>query len=326
MRRDLLSHLPVVRAVAESGGFAVAATRLGMSPSAVSHAVKTIEEQLGLPLFARTTRSVSLTEAGSSFLAAIGPALTAIDDAAERVRSAKDSVTGVLRLNVPRLALEIALTPVMAEITRRHPDLSIELTIEERLVDIVAECFDAGIRLGEMIAQDMVAIRLTPPFNAILVAAPSYLKATGEPRSLADLAHHNCIDFRLPTAGGLYAWELTGGDGSRVAIRTGGTVLLSEPHFGVDLALAGVGIAYVFEPLVSEAVCSGRLRQLLPEASLEQPGLFLYFPRGAAAAPKLRAFIDTARDVLSQNPNPRKPTNAQQTVAAERAHALGRIR
>jgi DNA-binding transcriptional LysR family regulator len=309
MQRDLLTHLPVVRAVAQYGGFAPAAAQLGMSPSAVSHAIRTVEDGLGLPLFARTTRSVSLTEAGAGFLAAIAPALTAIDEAAERVRSAKNSVTGVLRLNVPRLALQIALTPVMAEMTRRHPDLSIELTIEERLVDIVAEGFDAGIRLGEMIAQDMVAIRLTPPFNAILVAAPGYLKAKGEPRSLLDLAHHNCIGFRLPTAGGLYAWELTGGDGSRVAIRMGGTVVLSEPHYGVDLALADVGIAYVFEPLVCEAVCTGRLRQLLPEASLEQPGLFLYFPRGAAAAPKLRALIDTARDVLSRDPDSRKRTS-----------------
>src|SRR6266849_2513831 len=146
MRRDLLSHLPVVRAVAECGGFAAAASRLGMSPSAVSHAVKTVEEQLGLPLFARTTRSVSLTEAGSSF---------------------------------------------MAEMARRHPDLRTELAIEDSLVDIVSGEFDAGIRLGEMIAADMIAVRLTPPFKAILVAAPCYLEARGEPRSIADLASHN---------------------------------------------------------------------------------------------------------------------------------------
>src|SRR6266849_5359402 len=174
MRRDLLSHLPVVRAIAECGGFAAAASRLGMSPSAVSHAVKTVEEQLGLPLFARTTRSVSLTEAGSSFLAAIGPA-----------------VTGLLRLSIPRLALPMALTPIMAEMARRHPDLRTELAIDDSLVDIVSGEFDAGIRLGEMIAADMIAVRLTPPFKAILVAAPCYLEARGEPRSIADLASHN---------------------------------------------------------------------------------------------------------------------------------------
>src|SRR5712671_2233495 len=182
MRRDLLSHLPVVRAVAECGGFAAAASRLGMSPSAVSHAVKTVEEQLGLPLFARTTRSVSLTEAGSSFLAAIGPALTAIEEAGERVRATKGAVTGLLRLNIPRLALPMALTPIMAEMARRHPDLRTELTIDDSLVDIVSGEFDAGIRLGEMIAADMIAVRLAPPFKAILVAAPCYLERPGKNR------------------------------------------------------------------------------------------------------------------------------------------------
>jgi DNA-binding transcriptional LysR family regulator len=151
-------------------------------PSAVSHAIKTVEDGLGLPLFARTTRSVSLTEAGTSFIASIAPAITAIEEAGERVTAAKGTVGGLLRLNVPRLALRFAMTPIMAEMAWRYPDLTIEITCDDRLVDIVADGFDAGIRLGEMIAEDMIAVRLTPPFKAILVASPSYLKAKGEPR------------------------------------------------------------------------------------------------------------------------------------------------
>ena len=301
MKRDLLSHLPVVQAVAQCGGFAPAAGRLGMSPSAVSHAIKTVEDGLGLPLFARTTRSVALTEAGANFLASIAPALTLIEDAAERVRAAKETVNGVLRLNVPRLAQQIAVTPIVTEMAAQYPDLTIDITIDDRLVDIVGQGFDAGVRLGEMIAEDMIAVRLTPPFKAVLVAAPAYLERKGEPRSIVDLARHNCIGFRLATAGGIYVWELKGADGAEVSLRVSGSVRLFDPDYAMDLARAAVGIAYVFEPLVREDLQRGRLRWLIPEASVEQPGLFLYFPRGAAATPKLRAFADIAKDLLKSD-------------------------
>jgi DNA-binding transcriptional LysR family regulator len=298
MQRDLLSHLPVVLAVARRRGFAAAAAELGMSPSAVSHAIKTVEDGLGLPLFVRTTRSVALTEAGMSFIASIGPALTTIDEAGEQVGAAKGTVGGLLRLNVPRLALRVAMTPIMAEIAWRHPDLTIEITCDDRLVDIVAEGFDAGIRLGEMIADDMVAVRLTPPLKAIMVASPSYLKAKGEPRAIADLSRHNCIGFRLATAGGLYAWELRDTNGADVSMEVRGTALTTDPLYAIDLALAGIGIAYVFEQLVRAEIRERRLRWLVPQASTEWPGLFLYFPRRASNIPKLRVFIDTARDVF----------------------------
>jgi DNA-binding transcriptional LysR family regulator len=298
MKRDLLSHLPVVLAVARRGGFAAAAAELGMSPSAVSHAIKTVEDGIGLPLFARTTRSVALTEAGTSFIAAIGPALMALDEAGEQVRAARGTVGGLLRLNVPRLALRIAMTPMMAEMAWRHPDLTIEVACDDHLVDIVAEGFDAGIRLGEMIAEDMTAVRLTPPFKAIMVASPSYLKAKGEPRTIADLARHNCIGFRLATAGGLYAWELLDDNGADVSMQVRGTALTTDPLYAIDLALAGIGIAYAFEPLVRAEIRERRLRWLVPSASTVWPGLFLYFPRRASDMPKLRAFIDTARDVF----------------------------
>jgi DNA-binding transcriptional LysR family regulator len=297
MHRDLLSHLPVVLAVARRGGFAAAAAQLNMSPSAVSHAIKTVEDSLGMPLFVRTTRSVALTEAGAGFMASVGPALTTIEEAGERLRSAKGQVTGVLRLNVPRVALPIAVTPIVAEMAWRYPDLTIEITSDDGLADIVAGGFDAGIRLGEMIAEDMIAIRLTPPFKAIMVAAPSYLDARGAPRTISDLQGHNCIGFRMVSAGGIYAWELRDG-GADIPVHVTGTTRVTDPVYAKDLALAGVGIAYVFEPLVRTDIRDRKLRWLIPAASIEEPGLFLYFPKGAAEMPKLRAFIDMAKEKL----------------------------
>jgi DNA-binding transcriptional LysR family regulator len=297
MNRDLLAHLPVVMAVAQCGGFAAAAARLGMSPSAVSHAIKTVEDGIGLPLFVRTTRSVALTEMGAVFIAGVAPALTAIEEAIERVRAAKGKVTGLLRLNVPRVALPIAITPVVAEMAWRFPDLTIEVTCEDGLVDIVGGGFDAGVRLGEMIAEDMIAVRLTPPFQAIMVAAPAYLAAKGEPKSIGDLQKHNCIGFRLVSTGAVYAWDLKDGE-TEVQVAVAGTARVTDPMYARELALAGVGIAYVFEPLVRADIREKRLRWLLPGASVEEPGLFLYFPRRAADMPKLRAFIDTSREVL----------------------------
>jgi DNA-binding transcriptional LysR family regulator len=297
MDRDLLIHLPVVLAVARCRGFAPAAADLGMSPSAVSHAVRAVEDRLDTPLFARTTRSVALTEAGRTFIADIGPAFAEIEEAVERLRAARGRVTGVLRLNVPRVALQIAITPVLTELARRHPGLVVEIFSDDSLTDIVAGGFDAGVRLGGMIAQDMVALRLTPPFKAVLVAAPSYIEAHGVPQAIGDLGAHNCIGFRLLTSGGLYAWELQVA-GEDVAVSVGGSVRVTDPTYAKELALAGTGIAYVFEPLVRRELEKGHLHWLLPENAIEEPGLFLYYPRRTSRVPKLRAFIDTVREVL----------------------------
>jgi len=297
MERDLLAHFPVVLTVARRGGFASAAAALNMSPSAVSHAVKAVENRLGQPLFVRTTRSVALTEAGMSIVASIGPALATVEESVERIRAAKGHVAGLLRLNAPRVALPLAVTPTIAAMSRLYPDLTIEVTSDEGLVDIVAAGFDAGVRLGEMIAQDMVAVRLTKPFQAIMVAAPDYLEARGTPNSIADLAAHNCIGYRLISSDAVYAWDLQD-RGREVSVSVSGSVRVTDSLYARDLALRGVGIAYVFEPLVREDLQAGRLRRVLPAASIEEPGLFLYFPRYASETPKLRAFIDTARKTL----------------------------
>jgi DNA-binding transcriptional LysR family regulator len=297
MDRDLLAHLPIVVAVARRGGFAAGAAELNMSPSAVSHAVRLVETRLGVPLFARTTRSVALTEAGRLLLDGAGPALQDIAERLERIRAVKGRVSGLLRLNVPSVALPIVLTPVLAAMAKRFPDVTVETYIDNAVTDIVARSFDAGIRLGEMIAEDMVAVRLTAPLKAIIVAAPAYLSAHGRPKVIADLRQHNCISYRQIKAGGLYRWELH--DGARdIAIESAGRTIVNDSLYARELALAGIGLAYLFEPLVRKDIAAGRLTQVLPRTAIEEPGLFLYYPARAAMAPKLRALIDTARDVL----------------------------
>ncbi len=306
MDRALLSHLPIVLAVHRRGGFAAAANDLGMSPSAVSHAVQAVEASLGQPLFARTTRSVRLTEAGSAFLASIGPALAEIADAADRLGAAQGRITGTLRLNAPRTAMPIVVTALLADMARRHPELTVEVTCDDGLTDIVAQGFDAGIRLGHTVAQDMVAVRLTPPFHSIMVASPGYLAARGIPQALRDLDGHNCIGYRFVTSGAVYDWDLRDG-GQAVAKAVGGSVRVTDALHARELALAGVGIAYLFEPLARADLRAGTLRQLLPRSAFEEPGLFLYFARRASQAPKLRAFIELARERLSAPPAPASP-------------------
>jgi DNA-binding transcriptional LysR family regulator len=297
MDRTLLPHLAIVLAVHRRGGFAAAAAELGMSASAVSHAVRAVEDHLGQPLFARTTRSVRLTEAGASFIGMLGPAMGEIADAVDRFGEALGRVSGVLRINAPHVALPLAMTPLVAEMSRRHPELTVEITCDDGLADIVAGGHDAGVRLGHTVAQDMVAVRLTPPFQAIMVATPRYLAAAGEPRNIDALQQHNCIGFRFMTSGGVYAWDLRD-KGAHVSVEVPGTVRVTDALYARDLALADVGIAYIFEPLVRAELRDGRLRQLLPRTAFDEPGMFLYFPRRAAQAPKLRAFVDLAREML----------------------------
>ena len=297
MDRDLLNHLPVILAVARRASFAAAAAELGMSPSAVSHAVRLVEERLGVPLFARTTRSVSLTEAGTALVASAEPALRDIGERIERIRAAEGRVSGLLRLNVPSVALPILMTPVVHEMAKRFPGVTVEIFVDDAIANIVADGFDAGIRLGGMIAEDLVAVRLTPAFKAIVVASPGYLADCGRPKGIADLKNHNCIAYRQIKSGGLYRWELLS-EGRETTIENNGNTIVNNALYARELALAGIGLAYLFEPLVRADIAAGRLSQVLPRSAIEEPGLFVYYPRRAAMAPKLRAFIDTAKDVL----------------------------
>lgn len=192
---------------------------------------------------------------------------------------------------------------MLLEMARRHPQLTTEIVAEDALVDVVQGGFDAGIRLGEMIAQDMVAVRLTPPCRTIMVASPSYVTARGQPASVADLTQHNCIGFRLMASGAVYDWELRE-HGKDVRAAVTGTTRVSDPTYARELALAGLGVAYVFEPLVSADLAEERLLELLPDASITEPGLFLYFPRRAAEARKMRALLDVVRATQGRGRRP----------------------
>lgn len=290
MDRSLLPHLPVVAAVARHASFARAASELQMSPSAVSHAVRVIETHLGQPMFLRTTRSVRLTDAGRDLLDAVQPGLTYLSEVAERLRADRGRVSGTLRLNVPRVALP-HLTPLLVRAADAHPELTVEIIADEALSDIIGQGFDAGIRLGNMIAQDMVAVRLTPPFRAVMVAAPAYIARRGMPKAIGDLQAHACIGYRQLASGGVYDWELAE-HGHDVSVRVSGPVRITDGLYARELALAGLGIAYVFDTHVGDDIAAGRLIQILPETAIEEPGFFVYFPERQRHAPKLRALLD----------------------------------
>lgn len=300
MDRDLLVHLPVVLAVARRAGFAAAAAELGMSPSAVSHAVRQVEDRLGTPLFARTTRSVALTEAGRSLVDGAGPALAEIAERLEHIRGAAGRPAGVVRVSAGSVAVPMAVAPLLAAARRRHPTLAVEIVVDNALGDIVAQGCDAGVRLGEMIAGDMIAVRLTPPFRTAVVAAPGYLDAAGRPAGVDELAGHARIGHRLAGSGALYRWELQV-DGRDVAVASEGGPVVNDPLAARELALAGLGLAYLFEPLVRADLAAGRLEEVLAATAIEEPGFFLYFPRRAALAPKLRALLDAARALIADH-------------------------
>ena len=297
MHRHLLGHLPIVLCVARHRAFATAAAELGMSPSAVSHAVRSVEDRLAIPLFARTTRSVSLTEAGERFIAGVEPALTDIVKTVEGLTAERGEVTGLLRIDTPRVVLEMALTQILAKLALQYPRLTVEVRTGQTSVDIVAQGFDAGIRIRRAIQQDMVTTRLTGAFKVILVASRDYLDARGTPKAIADLHQHNCIGIRSAVSGSIVDWELI--DGKKpTTVKTSGTAVVTDITEALSLALAGVGIAYVVEPLARRYLREGNLKWLLPQTAVEHDGLFLYYPRRASLAPKLRAFIDVAKKTL----------------------------
>ena len=298
MERDLLSHLPIIVCVARHRSFAAAAAELGMSPSAVSHAVRSVEDRLGTPLFARTTRSVSLTEAGTRFIAGVEPALVDIGKTIEGLSAERGQLTGLLRIDAPSAGVfDMVMIPILTRLARQHPRLTVEIRTGQFSVDIVAQGFDAGIRIRRAIQQDMITTRLTGSFKTILVASRDYLDARGTPKSIADLHQHNCIGMRWVVSGAIFDWELI--DGKKpITVKTSGTALVTDTTEALSLALAGVGIAYVHEPLARRYIREGSLKWLLPETAVEHDGLFLYYPRRASLAPKLRAFIDVAKKTL----------------------------
>ena len=292
-----LAQLHVFLAVAHHRSFSRAARELGVSASAVSQAVKQLEDLLRVVLLTRTTRSVSLTDAGSRLLQSAGPGLTQAIDALTDVSAKPGEVVGRVKLSVGRSAVPFVITPVLPTFRARHPRIDVEVVVEERLVDLVGEGYDAGVRLTESIDRDMVQVRLTDALRFVIVGTPEYLAKHGTPRKPEDLARHQCIGYRPQTTGAVYAWELERGRRTwRVPVRGG--VVTNDPPLGLALAEQGVGLVFTFEPSAAKQLRAGRLKTVLEAYAPTVPGFFLCYPSRAQSSPALRLFVEVAKEVL----------------------------
>ncbi|PKR89138.1 LysR family transcriptional regulator [Pleomorphomonas diazotrophica] len=286
MRGVEYAELEAFLAVARLGSFRRAAEALTVSPSAISHTVRALEERLGTRLFHRTTRSLSLTEDGARLRDRIAPAFAAIAfSVAEAAREA-GTLSGTVRLTVPRVASQMILAPRLPSFLRRHPDISVEVDINDQLIDSVAEGFDAGIRLGEALRSDMESLPISPPLRGLLVASPDYLARHGRPREPADLDGHRWLNYRLG-AGRTLAWEFQRGDAGTVLSKAG-ALSTNDADLLIAAALEGCGIACVTEGTVDPHLKSGGLVTVLEEWSQPYPGWFIYFPKGRLLSPALR--------------------------------------
>jgi DNA-binding transcriptional LysR family regulator len=282
--------------VARHRSFSGAARELGVSRSAVSQSVRLLEEQLRVVLLARTTRSVSLTDAGSRLVESAGPSLGQVVAALTEVSAQPGETVGRVRLSVPRAAVPFMIDPVLSKFRARHPRVEVEIVVEDRFVDIVAEGYDAGVRLSEAIERDMVQVRLTDAFRFVVVGSPRYLARHGTPQRPEDLLRHECITFRSQTTGALYAWELERGRRNwRVPVRGG--VVSSDARLNASLAEQGLGLVYALEPMVIEQLRTRRLKVVLQRYAPTVPGFFLYFPSVARRSPPLRLFIEAAKEL-----------------------------
>jgi DNA-binding transcriptional LysR family regulator len=289
------SQLQVFLAVARSRSFSSAARELGVSRSAISQAVQQLENQLRVVLLTRTTRSVSLTDAGRRLVDEAGPGLRQTLVALTNVSAQPGEAVGRLRLSVPRMAVPFVIAPVLPAFHARHPRVEVETVVEDRFVDIVAEGYDAGVRLSEAIERDMVQVRLTGAFRFVVVAAPSYLRRHGIPQKPEDLMRHDCITFRSQSSGALYAWELEKGRKTwRVPVRGG--VITNDGDVMRSLAESGIGLTYAFEPEVQEQLRTRRLQVVLEAYAPTVPGFFLYFPSRARSSGPLRLFVQAAKE------------------------------
>lgn len=294
VRQQQLDGLAAFVAVAEERGFSAAAVRLGMSPSAVSQAIRQLEERLGLALFNRTTRSVSLTEAGARYLDRVLPAVRELVAAGEELGAASDHPAGLLRLNVPRSGYLIALQPILRRFLAAYPDIQLEIVIEGQLVDIVGAGFDAGIRFGDRVERDMVAVRIGPPLQTHVLASPDYLARYGTPQHPRELLRHECICFRYPTSGQLERWAFVRGEES-LELTVHGRLIFNDGSAMVQAALDGLGITCMVNGYIERFLEDGRLVRLFADWSPPLDSLRLYFPERRRVPAKLRALIDFLR-------------------------------
>jgi DNA-binding transcriptional LysR family regulator len=290
VRQGALDGVEGFLSVAQHRSFRRAAAELGVTPSAISQAVRALEARLGTALFIRTTRSVGLTEAGERFFSRAKPAFEELVAASEVAGELGRRPSGVLRLTVPRAVVPLILEPVIASFCQAYPEIELEIAASEELVDLAAERFDAGIRLGQFIAPDMVAVRLTPPIPFVVVGSPDYLRRRKRPERIDDLREHACLRMRRSN-GSIAPWPFVNGNKAVEAIVSGPLVAHDYPTL-LGAAIQGVGLAQVPGPLAQALIADGRLQALLTPFAVTTPGVFLYYPDRRQVLPKLRAFIN----------------------------------
>ncbi len=287
---DLLAFL----AVARERSFTKAAAKLGVSPSALSHTIRGLETRLGLRLLARTTRSVAPTEAGERLIRTVGPRFEEIEAELQALRELRDRPAGTIRITATDYAADTILWPSLRTLLRDYPDIRVEIIVDYGLTDIVAERLDAGVRSGEQVAKDMIAVRIGPDMRMAVVAAPSYLDRRSAPRSPRDLLEHRCVNLRLATYGGLYAWELEK-DGHELRVRVEGQVAFNGPYQMLRAALDGFGLAYVPEDLAQPHIDKGRLRRVLEDWCPFYSGYHLYYPSRRQPSAAFSLVVDALR-------------------------------
>lgn len=294
MRREHYNDLRALMVVAQERSFTRAAAQLGVSQAALSYTVRMLEQRLGIRLLTRTTRSVTPTEAGVRLLAQVGPHFASIDTAIHDLGELRDRPSGRLRINSSDPASELVLWPKVAALMDAYPDIDVEIADQSGLTDIVAEGFDAGVRLGEQVAKDMIAVPITPPLRMAVVGTPEYFRRHGVPRAPQDLTAHDCINMRLLTQGGLYAWEFEKA-GRSVNVQVAGRLTLSSVRLIVQAALQGRGLACVPDLIVAEALETKRLVRAMGDWCPPFPGFHLYFPSRRQNSLAFTLLVDALR-------------------------------
>jgi DNA-binding transcriptional LysR family regulator len=294
MPRENLNDLLAFLVVARERSFTRAAAQLGVSQSALSHTIRGLEARLGLRLLSRTTRSVAPTEAGERLLRAVGPRFEEIEAELAALSALREKPAGTIRITTAEHAAETVLWPAVARLLPEYPDIKVELTVDYGLTDIVAERYDAGVRLGEQVAKDMIAVRIGPDMRMAVVGAPSYFARRQRPQTPQDLTAHNCINIRLPTYGGLYAWEFEK-DGRELKVRVEGQLVFNNIALRLNAALAGFGLACLPEDQVRTHLAAGRLIRVLEDWCPPFPGCHLYYPSRRQPTPAFALLVDALR-------------------------------
>ena len=296
MRGAEFAEMKAFVAVVDRASFARAADHLGLTRSALSQTIRHLEDRLGVQLLNRTTRSVAPTEAGSRLHERVAPMIVEMDAAVAQAVAGTGRTAGTLRINTLGMAAKKVIAPRLGRFHRAHPDVVLDIVIDDSLSDIVAGRFDAGIRVGKRLEKDMIAVRLTPDVKLHAVASPDYLAKRGEPRTPTDLRRHDCINWRFPGSGRIYRWEFMK-KGKKLEIAVEGPLVSNHQDVVVEAALQGLGILYAYDhDRVDEAIACGRLKRVLTDWSPTSPGLFLYYSNRRHPQPALRAFIDCLLD------------------------------